>query len=171
MGWQQPHRPTVWQREPLCSAQPLQLYWDALHEALSELGPFQAQIVSPSMSLIIFKPHCSFWIYSQICQALSCLWPLPILFPLPGRVFARLMPPTSDLLNITSPTNKKFFYSTDHSQVGKLIFIPRRMSYTLYIPQNSCSSLRFSLLKTLVCVSHHALLEILFWKYKYLGKI
>lgn len=25
--------------EPLCSAQPLQLYWDALHEALQDLGP------------------------------------------------------------------------------------------------------------------------------------
>ena len=72
--------------EPLCSAQPLQLYWDALHEALLELGPFQAPIVSPSMSLIIFKPHCSFWFYSQICQALSCLWPLPILFSLPGTL-------------------------------------------------------------------------------------
>lgn len=69
------------------------------------------------------------------------------------------------------PNTQKIFYSTDYPQVGKLIFIPRRMSHTLYIPQNSFSSLRFSLLKTLFCVRHHPLLEIPFWKYKYLGKI
>lgn len=118
--------------EPLCSAQPLQLYWDALHEALLELGPFQAPIVSPSMSLIIFKPHCSFWFYSQICQALSCLWPLPILFSLPGRVFAGLMPPTSDLLNITSLRRRDFPDLIESSSLSPLLFILRPLFFFLY---------------------------------------
>ena len=85
------------------------------------------------MSLIIFKPHCSFWIYSQICQALSCLWPLPILFPLPGRVFARLMPPTSDLLNITSLRRRDFPDLIESSSLSPLLFILRPLFFFFFL--------------------------------------
>lgn len=66
---------------------------------------------------------------------------------------------------------KNISYPTDNSQVRKLIIIPRRVSHALYTPQNSLSLLNFSLLETLLCIRHRPLLEILFWKYKYLEKV
>lgn len=39
-----------------------QAYWDALQEALRgevSISLFKLKIVSPSMSLFLFKPHCS----------------------------------------------------------------------------------------------------------------
>ena len=116
--------------EPLCSAQPLQLYWDALHEALSDPGP-------TLFKLKLFLPlcHLSYLSHTALSNSilkyakLFCLWPLPILFPLPGRVLVRLMPPTSDLLNITSLRKRDFPDLIKSSSLSPLLFILRPLFF------------------------------------------
>ena len=119
--------------EPLCSAQPLQLYWDALHEALSDPGP-------TLFKLKLFLPlgHLSYLSHTALSDSilkyakLFCLWPLRILFPLPGRVLVRLMPPTSDLLNITSLRKRDFPDLIKSSSLSPLLFILRPLFFFLY---------------------------------------
>lgn len=68
--------------EPLCSAQPLQLYWDALHEALSDLGP-------TLFKLKLFLPLCHLSYLSHTALSDSVLKYAKLFLPL---AFAHTVP-------------------------------------------------------------------------------